>query len=196
MRKIVFATNNQHKLSEVKDILAGEVEIVSLAEIGFNDEIPETADTLEGNAELKARYIFEKYALDCFADDTGLEIDALGGKPGVFSARYAGEPSDSKKNMDKVLFEMSEANNRKAQFRTVICLIESGKERFFEGKIEGSIAFQPRGTNGFGYDPVFIPGGYNECFAELSSFEKNKISHRAVAVEKLAEYFLKSDKKP
>lgn len=188
MKKIVFATNNDHKLSEVREILGGEIEVISLLQIGCTDEIPETALTLEGNAKIKAEYIFEKYGVDCFADDTGLEIDALGGKPGVFSARYAGEPSNSVNNVKKVLEEMQNILDRKARFRTVICCIEKGKSLFFEGKIEGIITLEPKGENGFGYDPIFIPHGYDKCFAELNSAEKNKISHRALAVNELCLY--------
>lgn len=188
MKKIVFATNNQHKLSEVRDIFEEKFKVVSLAEINCNEDIPETAETLEENAALKAQHVYENYQLDCFADDTGLEIEALGGKPGVFSARYAGEPSNSEKNVEKILKEMHEIENRNAQFRTVICLIEDGKKSFFEGIIKGTISKSPSGNNGFGYDPIFIPYGYDKCFAELSSEEKNKISHRALAVNKLTEY--------
>lgn len=188
MRKIVFATNNNHKLAEVREILKGHIEIVSLKEIGFEGEIEETEETLEGNALLKARYIYNKYNLDCFADDTGLEIDALNGKPGVYSARYAGEPSDSKKNTEKVLTEMNGEKNRKARFRTVICLVESGESMFFEGKIEGRISEEPSGLKGFGYDPVFIPEGYNQTFADLTMELKNNISHRYLAVCELSKY--------
>lgn len=188
MRKIVFATNNNHKLAEVREILKGNIEIVSLKEIGFEGDIEETEETLEGNALLKARYIHNKYNLDCFADDTGLEIDALNGKPGVYSARYAGEPSDSKKNTEKILFEMNGEKNRKARFRTVICLVESGESVFFEGKIEGRISEVPSGLKGFGYDPVFIPEGYNQTFADLTMELKNNISHRYLAVCELSKY--------
>lgn len=188
MRKIVFATNNNHKLAEVREILKGHIEIVSLKEIGFEGDIEETEETLEGNALLKARYIYNKYNLDCFADDTGLEIDALNGKPGVYSARYAGEPSDSKKNTEKVLTEMNGEKNRKARFRTVICLVESGESMFFEGKIEGRISEEPSGLKGFGYDPVFIPEGYNQTFADLTMELKNNISHRYLAVCELSKY--------
>ncbi len=191
MKKIVFATNNQHKLSEVREILKDEVEVVSLAEINCNDDIPETAETLEGNAELKALFVFNKYNLNCFADDTGLEVETLNGNPGVYSARYAGEPTNSERNVDKILQEMQGKTNRNAQFRTVICLIENGQKTFFEGKIEGKIAHYPCGNNGFGYDPIFIPNGNEKCFAELSSEEKNKISHRALAVKELTDYFKK-----
>lgn len=189
-RKIVFASNNRHKLEEVRNILNDKnIEVVSLDEIGFTDEIPETANTLEGNAELKARAIYEKFGIDCFADDTGLEIEELGGKPGVFSARYAGEPSDSAKNIEKVLNELDGKANRNAQFRTVICLIEYGKTLFFEGKIIGEIATMPQGKRGFGYDPIFVPSGKKKSFAELSPDEKNEISHRALAVRLLDNHF-------
>lgn len=193
MKKIVFATNNPHKLSEVRSILGKDVNVVSLSEIGCDDEIPETADTLKGNAELKALYVYEKYNIDCFADDTGLEIEILEGRPGVYSARYAGEPSNSQKNITKVLEEMAGKENRKAQFRTVICLIEGGIKTFFEGKIEGKIAEFLSGDNGFGYDPIFVPFGHDKCFAELSSLEKNKISHRALAVKHLTNYLKEKD---
>jgi len=187
MKKLVFATNNAHKLSEVKAILS-DYEIVSLSDINCFDDIPETADTLEGNALIKACYIFEKYGLDCFADDTGLEVDALNGEPGVYSARYAGEDHNSLNNMMKLLDKLGENPDRKAHFRTVIALIEGGKVQYFEGRIDGEIAHSPRGKAGFGYDPVFVPTSYNQSFAELGTEEKNKISHRALAVQKLAAY--------
>lgn len=193
MRKLIFATNNQHKLQEIKAILGNTLDVVSLSEIGCDEDIPETAKTLEGNAELKARYVYEKYHIDCFADDTGLEIDLLGGAPGVYSARYAGEPSNSANNIEKVLNEMGKSKNRSARFRTVICLIENGKESFFEGKVEGKIALNLKGDNGFGYDPIFIPKGYNKCFAELDSNTKNKISHRALATSELLKYLTEKD---
>ncbi|MGC3977319.1 MAG: non-canonical purine NTP diphosphatase [Paludibacteraceae bacterium] len=189
MKKIVFATNNLHKLEEVRAILSDTLEVLSLKDIGCEEDIPETEKTLEGNAELKARHIFEKYHIDCFADDTGLEIVALGGKPGVFSARYAGEPSNSENNIKKVLDEMKTEENRRAHFRTVICLIESeGGNRFFEGKVSGKITVENKGEGGFGYDPIFIPEGYTKSFGELTSEEKNRISHRALAVNKLVRY--------
>lgn len=188
MDKIVFATNNTHKLEEVSAILKDKMQVLSLQEIGCTDDIAETAETLEGNAEIKARYVFERFQVECFADDTGLEVEALGGKPGVHSARYAGEPSDSARNVVKLLAEMKDKPNRKACFRTVICLIEEGNCRFFEGKIKGEIALTPSGKGGFGYDPVFIPEGYDRSFAELTSEEKNSISHRALAVKRLDEY--------
>ena len=187
-RKLVFATNNAHKLCEVAEIVGDGFEIVSLKEIGCHDEIPETADTLEGNALQKARYIHERYGLDCFADDTGLEVDALGGAPGVYSARYAGPGHDSRANMRKLLHELEGIEERKARFRTAIALILDGKERIFEGIVEGSITKEPRGEAGFGYDPLFAPEGYGETFAEMGEELKNTISHRARAVAKLADF--------
>ncbi len=187
--KIVFVTNNQHKLDEIKNILGQEFNIVSLNDIGCHDDIPETGDTLEENASQKSNYIASRYALDCFADDTGLEVDALGGQPGVHSARYAEETDhDSQANMAKLLDKLGNNNNRKARFRTVISLIVHGKEHRFEGIVEGRIAHQPSGVRGFGYDPVFIPDGYDKSFAELGDEVKNQISHRARAVRKLAEH--------
>lgn len=187
--KIVFVTNNQHKLDEIKNILGQEFNIVSLNDIGCHDDIPETGDTLEENASQKSNYIASRYALDCFADDTGLEVDALGGQPGVHSARYAEETDhDSQANMAKLLDKLGDNNNRKARFRTVISLIVHGKEHRFEGIVEGRIAHQPSGVRGFGYDPVFIPDGYDKSFAELGDEVKNQISHRARAVRKLAEH--------
>jgi len=193
MKKLVFATNNAHKLEEVKAILEPEYQIVSLKELGCFDDIPETEKTLDGNALLKARYIFDKYGVDCFADDTGLEVKALNGEPGVFSARYAGEANNAHENMKKLLKNMTGVESREACFRTVIALIESGEVRFFEGKIEGKIAEDPKGTAGFGYDPVFVPDGCQLSFAELGLEEKNKISHRALAVEKLTKYLKSKD---
>ena len=187
--KIVFVTNNQHKLDEIKNILGQEFNIVSLNDIGCHDDIPETGDTLEENASQKSNYSASRYALDCFADDTGLEVDALGGQPGVHSARYAKETDhDSQANMAKLLDKLGNNNNRKARFRTVISLIVHGKEHRFEGIVEGRIAHQPSGVRGFGYDPVFIPDGYDKSFAELGDEVKNQISHRARAVRKLAEH--------
>lgn len=191
MKKLVFATNNAHKLEEIRAILGDKVEILSLNDIDCHADIPETADTLQGNAALKAQYIYENYGLDCFADDTGLEVEALNGAPGIYSARYAGgEGHDSEANMKKLLSEMQDKDNRRARFRTVICLIEDGKEHFFEGIVNGSIIRERKGGAGFGYDPVFIPDGYSETFAEMGNDEKNKISHRARAVQKLCEYLL------
>lgn len=188
MRKIVFATNNAHKLEEVRAVLHEKVEIVSLAEIGCFDDIPETAPTLEGNAFIKAQYITQKFGLDCFADDTGLEVEALNGEPGVFSARYAGVEHDAQANMNKLLAKLHGIDNRRACFRTVIALIENGQTHYFEGKICGKIDIRKTGDHGFGYDPIFIPDGYEKSFAELGSEEKNKISHRALAVTKLETY--------
>lgn len=192
MKKLVFATNNAHKLEEIRAILGNKVEILSLNDINCCADIPETADTLQGNAALKAQYIYKNYGLDCFADDTGLEVEALNGAPGIYSARYAGgEGHDSEANMKKLLSEMQDKDNRKARFRTVICLIEGGKEHFFEGIVNGSIIRERKGGAGFGYDPVFMPDGYSETFAEMGNDEKNKISHRARAVQKLCEYINK-----
>ncbi|MFT3751943.1 MAG: non-canonical purine NTP diphosphatase [Paludibacter sp.] len=191
MKKLVFATNNAHKLSEVRAILAPDFEIISLAELNCNDDIPETADTLEGNALLKAQYIHSKFGFDCFADDTGLEVDALNGEPGVYSARYAGDAHCAHDNMCKVLEKLGDNPNRNARFRTVIALILNGETKYFEGEITGNIATQPRGDKGFGYDPIFVPEGYMISFAQLSAEEKNQISHRALAVKKLVEYLQK-----
>ena len=188
MKKLVFATNNAHKLSEVKAILEPEFQIISLTDLNCNDDIPETATTLEGNALIKAKYISDKFGLDCFADDTGLEVEALNGEPGVYSARYADENHDANKNMIKVLDLLGNSENRKACFRTVITLIQNGETTSFEGKIDGTISLKPSGNSGFGYDPIFVPEGYNLSFAELSSEEKNLISHRALAVKKLTEH--------
>ena len=191
--KIVFATNNKHKLEEIKDILGKDFEIVSLAEIGCHEDIPETGLTLEENARQKSTYIVEHYNHDCFADDTGLEVDALKGEPGVHSARYAeGTDHDSEANMRKLLSKMANVKDRTARFRTVISLIINGVEHQFEGRVEGRIATEKHGTEGFGYDPIFIPEGYNKSFAELGEEVKNQISHRARAVKKLAEYLSSS----
>ncbi len=189
MKKLVFATNNAHKLDEIRAILGSKVEVLSLKDIRCDADIPETADTLEGNAALKAEYIYRHYGLDCFADDTGLEVEALNGAPGVYSARYAGgEGHDSEANMKKLLAELKGIANRNARFRTAICLIESGEKRLFEGIVNGSIIEEKRGDSGFGYDPIFVPEGYTETFAEMGNEEKNKISHRARAVEQLCKY--------
>ncbi len=185
---LVFATNNKHKLYEIRSILGDSVNLLSLKDISCEEDIPETGNTLEANALQKARYIFEKYNINCFADDTGLEIPALNGEPGVYSARYAGEEKSSAKNMSKVLDKLAGTKDRRAQFRTVIALIINGEEKIFEGIVAGKIIESPRGDQGFGYDPVFVPDGYDLTFAELGNEVKNKISHRAKAVEKLAEY--------
>ncbi len=187
-QQLVFATNNSHKLQEVADILGNKVELLSLKAIGCNDDIPETADTIEGNALIKARYIYSKYGKDCFADDTGLEVEALGGAPGVYSARYAGEGHDSEANMKKLLNNLNGEKNRKARFRTVVALIINGKEFLFEGIVEGNIIENRRGDKGFGYDPIFMPDGYEKTFAELGEEVKNKISHRSRAVNKLCKF--------
>lgn len=188
--KLVFATNNAHKLSEVKGILGDRFEILSLAEIGCNDDIPETAETFEGNAFQKAHWVKERYGYDCFADDTGLEVTALGGAPGVHSARYAGN-HDSEANIVKLLSELSDKSDRSAQFRTAVALILNGQELLFEGIVKGRIAQHKQGTGGFGYDPVFIPEGYDQSFSELGVDLKNKISHRAIAIGKLADWLSK-----
>lgn len=189
MKKLVFATNNPHKLEEIRAILGSKLEILSLADIGCDADIPETAETLEGNALIKAHYVYDNYKLDCFADDTGLEVDALHGLPGVHTARYAyPDRHDPEANMIKLLEALRENNDRNARFRTVIALIEKGKEHLFEGVVEGVIAREKSGTQGFGYDPVFIPEGNSKTFAELGEDIKNTISHRARAIQKLAEY--------
>jgi len=182
---LVFATNNEHKLTEVKEIAGGDFRILSLKEIGCFEDIPETADTLEGNALLKARHVKQKYGYDCFADDTGLEIKALHNAPGVYSARYAGEAKDPKANMRKALDELQNQTDRSARFRTVIALITGEEEYLLEGSIEGTIVCEARGNAGFGYDPIFVPHGYSETFAEMSADVKNSISHRAEAIKKL-----------
>lgn len=187
-KKFVFATNNAHKLEEVMSILGNKIELLSLKDIECHDEIPETADTLEGNALLKARYIYERYHTDCFADDTGLEVEALHGAPGVYSARYAGNNHNSENNMRKLLEELKEVNNRNARFRTVFALIIDGKEHLFEGIVNGEIVSVRKGTSGFGYDPIFVPKGYTQTFAEMGNAEKNKISHRAIATQKLCKF--------
>ncbi len=191
MKTLVFATNNAHKLEEVRAILGNDFQIASLKEIGCHDDIPETADTLEGNAMQKAQYIKDKFGMDCFADDTGLEVEALNNAPGVFSARYAGPGHDSEANMKKLLHEMEGKENRKARFRTVIALLLDGKEYTFEGIVKGNIIEEKRGDSGFGYDPIFVPEGYDLTFAELGNDIKNKISHRAEAVKKLSAFLKK-----
>jgi XTP/dITP diphosphohydrolase len=185
--KLVFATNNKHKLKEVQTMLTN-FEIVSLAEINCFEDIPETADTLEGNAILKANFITEKYGLDCFADDTGLEVEALNNEPGVYSARYAGEDNNSEANMNKLLNNLKNNPNRKAQFKTAIALNIQGKQFIFEGVCKGTILTEKRGESGFGYDPIFMPDGFNRSFAEMNMTEKSSISHRGKAIEKLVTY--------
>ena len=188
MDKLVFATNNPHKLEEVRAILGSDVEVLSLRDIGCTADIPETADTLDGNALLKARFVASRYGVDCFADDTGLEVAALDGAPGVYSARFAGPGCTPADNVRKLLGLMRDAGDRSARFRTVVALIRGGKEYCFEGMVGGTIARTPAGCGGFGYDPVFVPEGYDRTFAELPPAEKNRISHRARAVAKLADF--------
>ncbi len=185
---LTFATNNPHKIDELRRIAGSDLSVRSLADIGCSDDIPETAPTLEGNALQKARYIYEKYGCDCFADDTGLEVDALGGAPGVRTARYAGDHHDSRANMAKLLDRMQGLADRRARFRTVIALILGGKEYTFDGTVEGEILTEPRGEHGFGYDPVFRPLGWTRTFAEATAEEKNAVSHRARATGKLIEF--------
>jgi XTP/dITP diphosphohydrolase len=185
---IVFATNNSNKLCEVQHLLGKDYVLLSPERIGCVEDIPENQSSIEGNALEKARYIFRNYNLSCFADDTGLEIDALDGRPGVLSARYAGPSKDPVKNMEKILSELQGISNRKARFRTIIALILQGKEYCFEGTINGIILESARGEKGFGYDPVFSPLGYNSTFAEMNIVEKNKISHRAIAINKLVSF--------
>lgn len=188
MKEIVFATNNVNKLSEMRAIIGDKYKILSLKDIGCDEDIPETAITLEGNAEIKARYVKDKYGYDCFADDTGLEVEALGGAPGVYSARYAGNEHDSEKNMNLLMHNMQGKSNRKARFRTVIALIIGDKLNLFEGIVNGNITNEACGLNGFGYDPVFQPDGYEETFAMMKSECKNSISHRGLATKKLINY--------
>jgi XTP/dITP diphosphohydrolase len=185
--KILFATNNPKKITEIKSKLT-HINIITLNEYNINEDIPETSNTLEGNASQKANYIKTKYNIDCFADDTGLEIEALNGEPGVYSARYAGGDRDANKNMNKVLTLLANKTNRNAQFKTVISLVLNGKETLFTGTVKGTITETKHGDHGFGYDPIFIPEGYTKTFAEMGLEEKNKISHRALAVEKLVHF--------
>ena len=192
--KLVFATNNKHKLEEVRKILHASIEILTLNDIGCTDALPETGSTLEQNAAQKARYIHDKYGHDCFADDSGLEVQVLHGRPGVYSARYAGDENNSAANLTKVLTEMNHEENRKAKFRTVIALMIGEETIYFEGAIEGEITLSGRGKNGFGYDPIFIPDGFHVTFAEMAPELKNKISHRAIAVKKLGEYLEEGSK--
>ncbi|MFB6341795.1 non-canonical purine NTP diphosphatase [Saccharicrinis sp. FJH62] len=192
MHKIVFATNNQHKLTEVQALLSDNFDVVGLNEIGCFEDIPETADTLEGNALIKARYVAERYKMDCFADDTGLEVDALDNAPGVYSARYAGPQKSADDNIERLLKELSGKENRHAQFRTVVALIMHNREQLFEGVVKGYITSERHGVEGFGYDPVFLPEGRTKTFAEMDLSEKNTISHRAKAVNKLVSYLSKS----
>ena len=194
MQQLVFATNNRHKLEEVAAKLDGKIQLLTLNDIGCTDDIEETGTTFKENAAIKSRYIYQKYKLNCFGDDSGLEIDALNGEPGVYSARYAGEHGNHAANINKVLLNLSGETNRKARFHTVISLIWNGEEHFFDGTVEGSIRTSPSGTEGFGYDPIFEPDGYSVTFAEMSMAEKNRISHRARAMEKLINFLSSIDK--
>lgn len=190
--KLVFASSNNHKINEIKKLLPENIELLGLNDIQCFDEIHETAETIEGNAILKANYIKNNYGLNCFADDSGLEIEALNGQPGVYSARYAGEPKDDNKNIDKVLFELHNQTNRKANFKTVICLNLNDKQYLFTGIVNGSIINEKKGDNGFGYDPIFVPDGFDKTFAQMTFEEKNQISHRAKAVMQMID-FLKNN---
>lgn len=189
--KLIFATQNQNKLNEIIQKTGNSVSIIGLDEFQLKEELPETGKTLEANASQKARFIAQKFNVNCFADDTGLEVDVLNGEPGVYSARYAGEEKDAVKNMQKLLQNLEGKEIRNARFKTVIALVLDGKEYLFEGKVEGKIISELRGDKGFGYDPVFVPNGHEKTFAEMTAEEKNKISHRAIAVEKLLEFLKK-----
>lgn len=191
LKKIVFATNNTHKLEEVRHYLSGQYEILSLKDIGFNEDIPEPFETLRENALTKSKTIFDKYGIDCFADDTGLEVDALNGAPGVYSARYAGENCTFQDNVNKLLKELKGEENRIARFKTVVSLIRNGKEFVFEGQVEGEITTTQSGKDGFGYDPIFIPEKRGLTFAEMDLEDKNKISHRGRAIAKLTLFLQK-----
>ena len=188
MKQIVFATNNKNKLREIREIMSDLYEVLSLDDIGCHEEIVEDAETIEGNAKIKADFVTNKYHVDCFADDTGLEVEALNGAPGVYSARYAGEHCSYQDNVNKMLNAMRGKTNRKASFRTVIALNLDGKSYTFEGRCDGQIIESQRGTDGFGYDPIFMPDGFNQTFAEMSHEEKNAISHRGRATRKLIDF--------
>lgn len=190
MKKLVFASGNKHKLSEIASKLAAKIQVISMRDLGFEDEIEEPGATLEENAEIKAKHINGLYSIDCFADDTGLEIEALDGAPGVYSARFAGKGCSFDDNVQKTLDLLANKTNRKACFRTVICLIFNNETHFFEGRIDGEITTERFGTDGFGYDPIFRPIGSEKTFAQMSQSEKNQISHRALAVDKLVEFLI------
>jgi XTP/dITP diphosphohydrolase len=190
--QLVFASNNKHKIKEIQALVSDTIQIISLEDIGCTEDIPETAETIEGNAILKANYVTEKYGYNCFADDTGLEVNALNGAPGVYSARYAGEQKDANDNMDKLLSELKDKTNRNANFKTVICLNFNGTQQLFTGIINGKIIDEKIGTNGFGYDPIFIAEEHHKTFAELSLEEKATISHRGIAVQQLIRYLSKN----
>lgn len=187
MKKLVFATNNEHKTQEIRHALEGQYEVLNLQDIGCSEDIPETADTFEGNASLKSQYVVAHFNLDCFADDSGLEVEALNNEPGVYSARYSGT-RDSVENINLVLEKLKNQSNRKARFKTVISLVQDGVNHFFEGTVEGTIRTELSGSAGFGYDPVFQPEGYAITFAEMSMAEKNQISHRAIALQKMIDF--------
>lgn len=186
--QLVFASNNKNKIKEIQLLLPDSIQILSLEDIGCTEDIPETAATIEGNAILKANYVSQKYGYDCFADDSGLEVDALNGEPGVFSARYAGEPKNDENNIDKLLSNLKGIENKSANFKTVICLNSKGEQHLFTGIINGTIIEERIGTNGFGYDPIFVADGYQKTFAELALEEKARISHRGIAVQKLIHF--------
>ncbi len=193
LKQIVFATNNAHKLGELRTMLAGRFRVVGLADIGCHDDIPEDADTFEGNALAKAQWVFDHYGLDCIADDSGLEVDALGGEPGIHSARYAGAGHDDAANNALLLSRLEGAGDRSARFRTVIAMVREGRQpMYFHGTVEGRILEAPRGESGFGYDPLFVPGGWDKTFAEASADEKNSVSHRGRAVRELCRYLFRS----
>ena len=188
MRTLIFSTNNKHKIHEVRELIGSDIVLKSLADVGLEGDIPETSDTLQGNALQKAQWVWERTGKDCFADDTGLEVEALGGAPGVYSARYAGEHCSFDDNINKLLAAMEGNTNRRACFRTVICLIEQGVPRYFEGRVDGIILTERYGNEGFGYDPIFMPDRFAVSFAEMPLEVKNKISHRGLAVQKLCDY--------
>ncbi|MFT4777632.1 MAG: XTP/dITP diphosphohydrolase [Flavobacteriales bacterium] len=196
MKKLVFATNNKNKRDEVARMLEGKYEVLTLEDIGCHVDIVEDANTLEGNALIKAKYVLDHYNLDCFADDTGLEVEALNGDPGVITARYAGPERDNMANMQKVLSNLEAHSNRRAQFRTAVCLIQNGITHQFEGIATGTIAAQKSGTEGFGYDPIFKPTGEKRTFAEMTQDEKNAISHRGQAIEKLIDFLRSNEATP
>lgn len=191
MRKLIFATHNQNKSDEVSRMIGDLYDVIDLSQTGIDEDIPETGNTLEANARIKARYVYDRTGQNVFADDTGLEVEALNGKPGVITARYAGPECDSVKNMHKLLDDLANEDNRRAQFRTVICLKIGESEYLFEGVVKGTITRHFQGNEGFGYDPIFMPDGYNQTFAEMPMEEKNKISHRGLAVEKLVSFLRK-----
>ncbi|MBR4621049.1 MAG: RdgB/HAM1 family non-canonical purine NTP pyrophosphatase [Salinivirgaceae bacterium] len=191
MRKLIFATHNKHKSDEVSRMIGDLFDVRDLSQTGIEEDIPETGNTLESNARIKARYVYDRTGQNVFADDTGLEVEALNGQPGVFTARYAGPECDSVKNMHKLLDDLANENNRRAQFRTVICLKMGESEFIFEGVVKGTITRSFSGKEGFGYDPIFMPDGYSQTFAEMPMEEKNKISHRGLAVEKLVSFLRK-----